>query len=186
MDKSNTIKSGHSAFAFSIASRPSAASPHTVQPWNSMIFRRVRRITALSSTTKIRFATIFYYGPSLKTHQSGSMGIQRRRFSQVEPHPTAWRGRSSLDYHSLALHLPWSKHWGLKSATDAILLPKKKPRAMPRAFRRAFDSPPRDRSGSAVSHLVARRCAQGARFQRWFCQSPCDSNLDAPATSILL
>jgi hypothetical protein len=56
IDKSNTIKSGRSAFAFSIASRPSTASPHTFQSsLNSRIFRMARQITGLSSTSKIRF-----------------------------------------------------------------------------------------------------------------------------------
>jgi hypothetical protein len=54
-----------------------------------------------------------------------------------------------------------------------------------RAFRRACDSQPRDRSGSMVVCPALRRCAQGTRFRRWFGQCSCRSNLDTPATSIL-
>ena len=41
-----------------------------------------------------------------------------------------------------------------------------------RAYRRAFDSQPRDHSGSAVGCPARRKCALAARFQQWSVQRP--------------
>lgn len=73
IDKSRTTKSGRSSFAFSTPSRPSTASPHTVQPsLNSRILRSAPRIAGLSSTTNIRLGTPRYYGPGFARFAIGS------------------------------------------------------------------------------------------------------------------
>jgi hypothetical protein len=63
IERSSTIKSGLSCCAFSIASRPSAASPLTSQPaCCSNVSRIILRIRAESSTIRIPFGTGAFHG----------------------------------------------------------------------------------------------------------------------------
>ena len=114
---------------------------------------------------------------------------RRRGLSHLRYHsdqtPPSSSSRQFLLVRRSSSPIPLGEELGTRLGSKLHNASKAETTGCAQAFRRACDSQPRDRSGSAVGYPARRKRAQGIRFRRWSGQCSCRSNLDAPAPSIL-